>query len=350
MKEKTPLFSIIVPVYNAERFLRECLDSILYQTEKDFDAFIIDDGSTDSSTEISKEYAEKYPDLFTYIRQDNKGLGGARNTGLKHADGKYSIFLDSDDFIASHSIERLHEFIDELDDDPEIILTLPYIYNNVTKTYLDFYDKDALEWIFRESFSLSADVQPFLLSLEASFWRCIWKTSFLREQKLAFFEHTAWEDVPPHFSLFKHAKKITEYSNTPVFYYRTNNSGQITSGSGKTRLDVPKVFSEVIDKMIAEQWPIEQKVEVYKVMHTFIFWSVSVIDDQYRRDMIESLHRMYKKIPWSELIKFYKITHPKKKVFLMGVFIKSNCFYKIMCDRAKTKLFFNRFKKLAKAD
>lgn len=342
------LFSVVVPIYNAEKYLKECLDSLLYQSCDDFIAYLIDDGSKDSSSDIAKEYANRYPNLFKYVRQENKGLGGARNTGLTYCTGTYSIFLDSDDFIAINTIKNIKALLKKSKEEPDIILTLPYIYNNATYTYLDFYDKGPLEWMFRDEKVLNVEKQPFLLSLEASFWRCIWKTDFLRKEKLQFFEHTAWEDVPPHFSLFHNAKKIMKYSDSPTFYYRTNNAGQITSGSGKSRLDVPKVFNDVIDRMKKEKWPIEQRVEVYKVMHGFIHWSLAVIDDCYREEMVRLLHEMYRKISWKDLRQYKKRIHPPRKYYYMSVALKSKMLYRLLINRVKTKIAFESAKRILK--
>ena len=91
----SPLVSIIIPVYNSERFLKECFDSILSQYFKDFEVIIVDDGSTDSSLVIEEEYSK---DLrFRVIKQENAGQGIARNRALDIAKGKYITFLDSDD-------------------------------------------------------------------------------------------------------------------------------------------------------------------------------------------------------------------------------------------------------------
>lgn len=93
-----PFVSVIVPVYNVENYLRGCLDSLLNQTLQNFEVILVDDGSTDSSGKIADEYAKKHKN-FKVIHQENKGLSGARNTGLKKAKGTYVFFLDSDDYI-----------------------------------------------------------------------------------------------------------------------------------------------------------------------------------------------------------------------------------------------------------
>lgn len=98
--------SIIIPVYNVEDYLRDCLNSLLAQTYTDFEVICVNDGSKDGSLKILKEYASKYPQ-FNLIDQENKGLSGARNTGVKAATGDYIFFLDSDDWIEPYSLERL---------------------------------------------------------------------------------------------------------------------------------------------------------------------------------------------------------------------------------------------------
>lgn len=101
------LISVIIPVYNVEKYLRECLDSVLHQTYKKLEVILVDDGSTDGSGRICDEYAERYP-YFRVIHKKNAGLGMARNSGLETATGEYVYFLDSDDYIESTQIEELY--------------------------------------------------------------------------------------------------------------------------------------------------------------------------------------------------------------------------------------------------
>ena len=98
--------SVIVPVYNVEKYLRECVESILAQTYKLWEIILVDDGSTDSSGKICDEYKDKY-NIIKVIHKTNQGLGMARNTGLDNATGDYVYFLDSDDYIEKYEIESL---------------------------------------------------------------------------------------------------------------------------------------------------------------------------------------------------------------------------------------------------
>ena len=91
-------FSIIVPVYNTEQYIHQCIDSVLHQEFKDFELLLVNDGSKDKSLTICKEYAKKHS-CIQVIDQENGGPSKARNTGLEHAQGKYILFLDSDDWL-----------------------------------------------------------------------------------------------------------------------------------------------------------------------------------------------------------------------------------------------------------
>ena len=86
------MLTIIVPAYNVEKYIDCCLDSLVNQTDKSFHVIIVNDGSTDRTEEFCKNYIEQYPELFTYVHQNNKGLGGARNTGLKVVESQYVAF------------------------------------------------------------------------------------------------------------------------------------------------------------------------------------------------------------------------------------------------------------------
>ncbi len=98
---------VIVPVYNVERYIKKCVDSIINQTFLDFDLFLIDDGSKDNSGIICDQYAKKYKNVFSF-HKENGGLSDARNYGLERQNAEYLTFIDSDDYIESHFLEELY--------------------------------------------------------------------------------------------------------------------------------------------------------------------------------------------------------------------------------------------------
>lgn len=106
------LVSIIVPVFNVEKYLRQCLDSILGQTFNQFEVIIVNDGSTDNSGAICQEY-EARDNRIVYLEKENGGVSEARNLGLDFATSEYIIFIDSDDWIEPTYVEVLYEKIEE---------------------------------------------------------------------------------------------------------------------------------------------------------------------------------------------------------------------------------------------
>lgn len=109
---KLPLISVIVPVYNADKYLKKCLDSIVHQTYRNLEIILIDDGSTDSSGKICNEYSKK-DDRIIVVHLDNCGVSSARNYGLEIAKGEYIGFVDSDDYISEEMFETLFHAMEE---------------------------------------------------------------------------------------------------------------------------------------------------------------------------------------------------------------------------------------------
>lgn len=116
--ENQALISVIIPVYNVEEYLRECVDSVINQIYKNTEIILVDDGSTDSSGEICDEYVER-DERVSVIHQKNGGLSAARNTGLANAGGKYIYFLDSDDYIAPNALDALYGIAEK--DNSEVV-------------------------------------------------------------------------------------------------------------------------------------------------------------------------------------------------------------------------------------
>ena len=107
-----PKISIIIPMYNVEKYLRRCLDSVLNQTFTDWQAICVDDGSPDKSGDIAEEYA-KQDERFVVVHKENGGLSDARNAGFSYADGEYIMYLDSDDFIHPQTMEIAYNAIEK---------------------------------------------------------------------------------------------------------------------------------------------------------------------------------------------------------------------------------------------
>ena len=127
---------MIIPVYNVENYLEEALDCIVNQTYSNIEIVIINDGSTDGSLQICNQFADVYKQIKV-ISQDNKGLSGARNTGLKHCNGEYIYFFDSDDLLELSAIDKLITF--SKSQELEVVLMDAEVFGEVTNLNLETY-------------------------------------------------------------------------------------------------------------------------------------------------------------------------------------------------------------------
>ena len=114
--------TVIIPVYNVEPYLKDCLDSLVAQTipQEDMEVLMINDGSTDGSLEICEQYAEAYEN-FKVLSQENQGVSAARNNGIRSAKGKYLMYLDGDDTLSEETVENVIDFFDEHYDEVDLV-------------------------------------------------------------------------------------------------------------------------------------------------------------------------------------------------------------------------------------
>lgn len=216
-----PKLSIVVPVYNVENYLRKCLDSILEQTLEDIEVICVNDGSTDSSPDILREYKEK-DDRIIVIDQENSGLGAARNAGIARARGEYVGFVDSDDFIHPTMYEKLYKKAHEFDSD--IVLTNIYLYYTDTGEIKLFRDNDFYGFMSQTKY-FTVMQHPRILQF-IGVWDRIYRRSFLEEHRLFNPVNRIYEDVLFTVQTCVFAERIS-IVNEPLYYYRKNTGRSI---------------------------------------------------------------------------------------------------------------------------
>ena len=316
------MLTIIVPAYNVEKYVGQCLDSLVHQTCKRFEVIIVDDGSKDKNTStICKSYAQKYPEVFQYIRQDNKGLGAARNTGLRKVVTPYVSFLDSDDWLDTRFVEYVLDALEKNDDNSiDIVFTLPTVYDSLTQQMWDWMDKGTFNWIFPEHghvVDMNIDERPYWLEPNAC--RRVYRTRFLTNINFSFPEGTRWEDVYPHFYLLSHAKRCMGVPDVG-FYYRTNVPTSITATSGRGRLEVPTVFETALSYLLERQnTTLGIMNSCLKMCVTFSSWSIDVSQSKVRRELVDKLHTLYASVPSKRIKAFLKTPNlltTKQKLFV----------------------------------
>ena len=148
--------SIIVPIYNVEKQLRKCIESLIRQETEQIklQIILVNDGSTDNSGEIAKDYSEKYNDKILYLEKENGGLSDARNYGVKHANGDYISFVDSDDYIDSLIYDKLLPYMQENYDMVKIKIAKvkengEVIEKNYSPEFVDKTGEEAFEILYK---------------------------------------------------------------------------------------------------------------------------------------------------------------------------------------------------------
>lgn len=312
------LITFVVPTYNVANYIEQCLNSILNQTDKDFKIIIVDDGSTDKVTpKICEKYAEKYSEVIKYISQNNKGLGGARNTGLEQVNTKYVMFLDSDDWLDINFIKNFKQQMIKINTEiVDIIFTMPIIYDNLSYEKIEWNDKQLFGEIFNNNKICIPTENNKIFKLEVSSCRRVFRTKFLNDLEFKFDERVKYEDVYPHFYLLNNAKKCAGIDITS-FYYRINRPNQITSLQNESRLDVVKVFAKSIEYLIESQIDNEVIYYALDMLINFSLWCINNSNIEIRKKLVESLSDLYKAVPKSIWRDYNKIRSNKRdKLFI----------------------------------
>lgn len=226
-------FSIIVPIYNVEKYLAECLDSILNQTFEDFEIICVNDSSTDASQEILLSYAERFEKIKVINNAENKGLSYSRNKGIEAACGDYIWFIDSDDYIIKDALEIIFRTVENQDFD-----------------ILNFNYGEIVEGVVAEGYNIESTCKESLISRSGQNWFCemikensliigapfkIYKRAFLVNHGLQFYEGILHEDALFLVEAIICAQKVINIGDCLYVYRRRKNS--ITQARNIRRLD-----------------------------------------------------------------------------------------------------------------
>lgn len=217
--------SVIIPVYNVADYLEKCVRSVLENDCTDCEILLIDDGSTDGrSGAMCDVLAAEHSDLIRVIHQENRGLGGARNTGIEAARGDYLFFLDSDDYIAPETLSELRE---EIADGVADIYSFHAMTDNGKREFSPL----KISEVYDEAFSLAAH-PDYLLSLPAACTR-LWKRSLFTDTGIRYPLRVWYEDIRTSTKLFASAKSIVTLPQT--YYYYLAREGSITRNANLER-------------------------------------------------------------------------------------------------------------------
>lgn len=272
--------SVIIPVYATEKYLEECLNSVINQTYKNIEILIIYKEAKDNSLKIIKEFTKKDKRIKLFF-QDNGGLGGARNIGIDNSSGDYIFFLDSDDWICPQTLELL---LNKIDKDKSDLIMFPFfsyddsrgiIMKNAWGSKINFNKK-----LIDKSFSYK-DLTPQEFISENAIvvaWNKLYRRDFLKKFNLRFPENLRYEDNPFYYKAIMLASSISVL-NRKLLYYRINrdNSLQASNHDNKNVLDIIKIMkiieNDIIDNKLSKDY--YQQFESY--MYNEFLWRFKLL-------------------------------------------------------------------------
>lgn len=230
--------SVLIPVYNVEKYLPRCLNTVLDQTFKgDYEIICVNDGSTDSSGKILEDYASKF-DKIKIINQPNSGLSVARNAALELAKGKYTMFVDSDDFIAQNTLERLYDYAQKHSSD--VVVFDFHSGTTDLKNVQTHHFKNIAAKYGDNSFNIET-AEPFVYRyIPVATWVKFYKTDLIKDLK---FEAGLNNQDVPHWDLVYTKAKRVNYLPVPYYFYVMQREDAITQITGEKVFDVFKAFS-----------------------------------------------------------------------------------------------------------
>lgn len=243
---KTPLISVIVPVYKVELYLIKCIESLLIQTYTNIEIVLVDDGSPDRCGYICDEYANK-DNRITVIHKNNGGLSDARNSGLQIIKGEYVTFIDSDDFIMPNHIDVLYDLI------------LKYHVDLSISNFVHYYAAKGKEIPTHSSLeegaltSLQAIETMFYQDkFETSAWGKLYKTQLFGND-IEYPKGLLYEDLPTTYRLILKAGKIA-YTKQQTYYYVLRKDSIQYSTFNSKKLDIIKI-ADIMEEDIANNYP-----------------------------------------------------------------------------------------------
>ena len=236
-----PLVTVAIAVYNAEKYLKDCMESVVNQTYKNLEIICVNDASTDSSLAILEPYAAKDNRVKIITNKTNSGLGVTRNVGLDAAQGEYILFVDSDDWIDLTTCEKLVTKAQE--NDADIVFYSALRVDGKQRSMMSNYCEVSSPLTLEDRRLLLRKAMP-------STWSKLWKRNFMVYNKIRFPDARRAQDHAPHWMGCILAKKIKFLNKENGLYFYRIHSDQISQSSDKKLIEVIYSFQKIENFLI----------------------------------------------------------------------------------------------------
>lgn len=292
----SPKISIIIPVYNVEIYLRECLDSCINQTLEDIEIICVDDCSTDNSYKILEEYSKKDPRIKILRQKENKKQGAARNKGLEFATGEYVWFIDSDDYIDVHACQILYDAIKEFDVDMLCFSALQFADNNKNRKFIYDANRHQGVQINKIYYPKTNWIEIQFSNLNATPWAYLTKRSVIQNFR---FREGVWHEDTDFTPILLSSVDSFCYIPYTAYFYRININSTTQVPMSQKRFEDSINVLESLDKFV-----VENQIRGNHFLIHFIEWVVQ---------NISNIHESNPKIIPGNFEKFLQL---KKKYYL----------------------------------
>lgn len=270
-----PIVSIIIPSYNAERFIGECLESVLNQTLQDIEVIVVDDGSTDETFSIVNNYARK-DNRVSAIRQQNSYAGVARNNGMKRATGNYLYFLDADDFIDRNALSEMVSAATSCNADVVVCKSRRYSMSDKSRLPISYALRD-----FELDVPLSqADVAKTLFHSVVGWpWDKLFKRSFIEKHSLEYQPLRSTNDAFFVFTAMALAQ-TTICINQELVTHRVDNMTSVSNTRSKSWNNALIAMDAIGERLRGEGiYDLFERTYINWCVN-FVYWNVSTLDDE----------------------------------------------------------------------
>jgi methyltransferase, fkbM family len=274
------MISIIVPIYQVEDYIEECLLSLIEQTYENIEIICVDDCGLDNSITIVKKYMELDSRIRLINHEKNRGLGGARNTGIQAAKGEYIIFVDSDDYLDTHMVEKLYNSLVSTQSDVSVcgvMLTFPsgQHFEPHTAFHHDYLASQS-------TYDISQD-KKILTDMWPSAWNKLFKLSIINKYHITFKERMLYEDHTFFYEYFSHCNTFS-YIAEPLYFYRKERPHSITTqstGREKEIFIILDYISQIFKTMYSDD---EYQILIAKISIRLLYercWVFNISDINY---------------------------------------------------------------------
>ncbi len=292
-----PKVSVVVPVYNVEKYLRQCLDSIRNQTLKDIEVIVVDDGSKDSSGAIIDEYVAA-DSRFKVIHKPNSGYGNSMNRGFDAATGEYIGIVESDDYADDDMFEHLYETAVKYKADA--VKSNFYMYYSAIEeksTFFEALPRNLCGKPFCPAKDMKLNERVSFHNTKPSIWSAIYRADFIRENNIRFLETpgASFQDTSFTFKVFTRAK-VMYCLYSAYLHYRQDNASSSVNSLGKVYC-VCDEYDE-ISRYIANDVPEAERKNLYAIMNRIKYdtymWNLDRIADEFVPDFSKRMSEEYR--------------------------------------------------------